>query len=208
LNSDAKRPAPAEKIKTEPNLNDDATSERTVTGDSRHTASDTNQGSLLVENHKATLSSSASSATLTQESTNIPPIVSADKGSDNANHESSPAAETSQNVKEIDLKPVRGWPERPPFRIKTRSSQSILQQYTFWSELTWEEKLSYRREFLTQYLSETKKCFPYVRKFFIMIYCISPWRVVMILILNIVNGLIPAMTLQTRGSFIIMVSAF
>ena len=108
----------------------------------------------------------------------------------------------------MDLKPSQGWPERPPFRTKIKSSQSILQNYTFWSELTLEEKLSYRREFLTQYLSETKKCFPYIRKLFIMIYRMSPWRVVMILVLNIVNALLPAITLQTRGHFTIMVSAF
>jgi hypothetical protein len=163
---------------------------------------------MPAETHKAALSSSASSATLTPESDDIPTIPSTDKGSDKANCESSPATEATPKVKEMNPKLPRGWPERAPFRIKIRSSQSIVQKCTFWSELTLEEKLSYRREFLAQYLSETKKCIPYVRKLFIMIYRISPWRTVMILILNIVNGLLPAVTLQTRGSFMMMVSAF
>lgn len=166
------------------------------------------QDSIPVETHKAALSSSPSSATLAQESTDIPMISSAHQGSDQVNHESSPATETTPKVKEADIKPRRGWPERVPFRTKIRSSQSILQKHIFWSELTFKEKYLYRREFLTQYLSETKQCFPYVRKLFIMIYRISPWRVVMLLVLNIVNGFVPAMTLQTRGSFIVMVSAF
>ena len=38
-----------------------------------------------------------------------------------------------------------------------------------------------------------------------MIYHISPWRAVVILALNVVNGLLPAMTLRTRGSFIMLV---
>jgi hypothetical protein len=38
-----------------------------------------------------------------------------------------------------------------------------------------------------------------------MIYRISPWRVVMLLALNIVSGLLPALTLQARGNFMSMV---
>jgi len=190
-----------------PNLND-ATTERTLAEDSKHSALEPVQGSIPVGTPKIALSSSASSATLTQESTNIPMISSAEPGSDKVNLEPSSAAETTPKVKEMDLKPPQGWPERTPFRTKIKSSQRILDKYIFWSELTLEEKLSYRREFLTEYLSEIKKCFPYVQKLFIMIYRISPWRAVMILVLNIVNGLLPAITLQTRGSFIIMVNAF
>ena len=91
--------------------------------------------SIPVETHKVALSSSPSSATL---ATNILMISSADKGSDQVNHESSPATETTPKVKEVDLKSPRGWPQRVPFRTKIRSSQSIVQKYIFWSELTLE----------------------------------------------------------------------
>jgi len=106
-----------------------------------------------------------------------------------------------------DPKKRQGWPAKTPFTHGVRgSSREQLKEYTFWSDLTLEEKIAYRKEFLREYLSETKKCLPYVRKLFMMIYRISPWRAAVILVLNVVNGLLPALTLQTRGSFILMVN--
>jgi hypothetical protein len=106
-----------------------------------------------------------------------------------------------------DPKKRQGWPARVPFSHGVAgSSREKLKEFTFWSDLTLEEKIAYRKEFLREYLSETKKCFPYVRKLFVMIYRISPWRAAVILVLNVVNGLLPALTLQTRGSFIVMVN--
>ena len=80
-----------------------------------------------------------------------------------------------------------------------------IEKYTYWDDLTLKEKLEFRKSFLKLYLTETKQCIPYVRKFFMMIYRISPWRVVMLLALNIVSGLLPALTLQARGNFMSMV---
>ena len=106
-----------------------------------------------------------------------------------------------------DPKKRQGWLAKTPFSHGVRgSSREKLREFTFWSDLTLEEKIAYRKEFLREYLSETKKCFPYVRKLFMMIYRISPWRAAVILVLNVINSLLPALTLQTRGSFILMVN--
>jgi hypothetical protein len=112
---------------------------------------------------------------------------------------------------EDDPKKRRGWPSRYPF---SRSPYQDLGQPAnkddgegriFWSELSFSEKTKFRKQFLREYLSESKLCLPYVRKLFLMICRLSPWRAATILILNIVNGLLPALTLQTRGNFIMMV---
>jgi hypothetical protein len=109
-------------------------------------------------------------------------------------------------TEEDDAKKRQGWPDRAPFSSAlNKSTKKLLEKYTFWSDLTWQEKITHRTEFLRLYFMETNKCFPYVRRLFVMIYCISPWRAVLILALNIVSGLLPALTLQTRGNFIRMV---
>jgi hypothetical protein len=124
-----------------------------------------------------------------------------------------PKAEDADKTKkeEDDPKKCRGWPSRYPF---SRSPYQELAQLAnkddgegriFWSELSLSEKIKFRKQFLKEYLSETKLCLPYVRKLFLMICRLSPWRAATILILNIVNGLLPALTLQTRGNFIMMV---
>jgi hypothetical protein len=113
--------------------------------------------------------------------------------------------------KEDPPKKVNGWPGRYPFY---RSSHQDLSKTTsaedreekiYWSELSFLEKQQFRKQFLREYLSETKRCLPYVRKLFVMICRLSPWRAATILAFNIVNGLLPALTLQTRGNFIMMV---
>jgi hypothetical protein len=127
-----------------------------------------------------------------------------------------PAEETSKNPVSSSknnglyanntLKISHGWPPKAPFSHGGTASRENLTQFTFWSDLTLQERIAYRKEFLWQYLSETMKCFPYMRKLVIMIYRISPWRAVVILMLNVINALLPALTLQTRGSFILMVN--
>lgn len=114
---------------------------------------------------------------------------------------------TSEEEKD-DPKKRRGWPSRAPFFNSSgerRSTETPDEKKIYWGELTWNQKLAWRKAFLREYLSETKKCLPHVRKLFVMIYHISPWRAAVVLALNIVSGLLPALTLQTRGNFILMV---
>ena len=108
---------------------------------------------------------------------------------------------------EDDPKKRRGWPSRPPFSKnpeKNSTSKDQLADRIYWGELTWKQKIAWRRAFLREYLAETKSCLPHVRKLFLMIYRISPWRAIVVFALNVVSGLLPALTLQTRGNFIIM----
>lgn len=109
------------------------------------------------------------------------------------------------NDSENDKKPIKGWPSRSPFFKHTGTSESAkmwLAKHIFWSELTWKQKMMWRKAFLQKYLTETKRCIPYVRKLFSMIFYISPWRAIVVFAMNIVSGLLPALTLQTRGNFI------
>jgi hypothetical protein len=102
-------------------------------------------------------------------------------------------------------KPKKGWRDVPPFNIEKRSSRNSKRDWIAWSELTLREKYEYRRQFLVEYFSETRKCLPYVKKLFVTVYRISPWRATLLLFLNLVNGFLPALTLQTKGSFLILV---
>jgi hypothetical protein len=114
----------------------------------------------------------------------------------------------TSNEEKDDPKKRRGWPSRAPFYNssgKRRSTEPPDEEKIYWSELTWNQQLAWRKAFVREYLSETKKCLPHVRKLFLMIYRISPWRAAVVLALNIVSGLLPALTLQTRGNFILMV---
>ena len=142
----------------------------------------------------------ASSATPEEVPTPPPGILNADgKGN------------SSEKEKEEDLRKRRGWPNRYPFRCynpwQNSQKEGETEKIIYWEELTLQAKLDYRKAFLKEYLSETKKCLPHVRKLFIMIYRLSPWRATTILAFNIVNGLLPALTLQTRGNFLMIVSA-
>src|SRR5579859_2178624 len=98
-------------------------------------------------------------------------------------------------------KPPRGWLSKAPFLIvQNKNWMKIhLEKNIYWSDLTLREKLEFRRSFLKIYLSETRQCLPYVRKFFLTVYRLSPWRVVMLLALNVLSGLLPALALQARG---------
>jgi hypothetical protein len=110
--------------------------------------------------------------------------------------------------KDFDPKKLKGWPSRTPFFIRDKeATKEQREKYIYWSDLKWEEKKAYRKEFLKEYLAETKKCMPYVRRLLMMIFRISPWRAVVIFAVNIIKSLLPALTLRTRGSFIMMVHA-
>jgi len=158
------------------------------------------------------LSTSASSATLVEKSVaqeleKVPAEGKEVPNSDTAPTDNAKNDKPDAESEKDDPKKRQGWPAKTPFSHGVRgSSREKLKEFIFWSDLTLEEKIAYRKEFLKEYLSETKKCFPYVRKLFMMIYRISPWRAAVLLVLNIVNGLLPALTLQTRGSFILMVT--
>jgi hypothetical protein len=97
-----------------------------------------------------------------------------------------------------------GWPSRPPF-LKLTTKKDSDDNYIYASELTWEEKQAYRANFLREYLSETKQCIPHVRRLYMMIYRISPWRAIALLVSSVLMGMFPALRLQTRGNFIGMV---
>ena len=119
--------------------------------------------------------------------------------------------EKTSDEEKDDPKKRRGWPSRAPFYSSSReirSTENPDEKKIYWSELTWSQKIAWRKAFLREYLSETRKCLPHVRKLFLMIYRISPWRAAVVLALNIVSGLLPALTLQTRGNFILMVHKY
>lgn len=122
-----------------------------------------------------------------------------------------PAQDDVKTEEKEEPKKSKGWPGRYPFSrspyqdLSQTTSEEDREEKIFWSELTFLEKQQFRRQFLREYLSETKQCLPYVRKLFVMICRLSPWRAATILAFNIVNGLLPALTLQTRGNFIMMV---
>lgn len=120
--------------------------------------------------------------------------------------EEEPVAETQKEKEEEKEKKVRGWPERAPFfQNHVDIQKKWFEESVFWTDLTWQEKMQYRKAFLREYLSETRRCLPYVRKLFLMIYRISPWRAIAVFALNIVNGLVPAINLHTTGDFMSLV---
>jgi len=117
-----------------------------------------------------------------------------------------PVPETQKEKEEEKVKKVRGWPERAPFfQNHVDMQKKWLEDSVFWSDLTWQEKMQYRKAFLREYLSETRRCLPYVQKLFLMIYRISPWRAIAVFALNIINGLVPAINLHTTGDFMSLV---
>src|SRR5271155_342371 len=104
-----------------------------------------------------------------------------------------------------------GWPTRSPFSSKTLLDKNGVrvkekEDLVFWADLTWKQKNAWRRAFLTEYLSETKRCLPFVWRLYGIIYRLSPWRAVVLLGVSIFRGFLPALTLQTRGNFIMMVT--
>lgn len=104
-----------------------------------------------------------------------------------------------------------GWPSRRPF-YNTLDKKGLDDELSeknsvYWSDLTMAQKMAWRKAFLREYLTETRKTLPYIKKFFLTIYRISPWRAIVLFVMNVVKGLLPAVILQTRGNFILMVCA-
>jgi len=152
----------------------------------------------------STLATIVVSTPVTDETTIMP------KNTENAKIEGKTEnAKSSENEEEDDPKKRRGWPSRPPFSNQSDrgggSTKSQNEERIYWNEMTWSQKLAWRKAFVREYLAETKSCLPHVRKLFLMIYRISPWRAIVVFALNVVGGLLPALTLQTRGNFILMV---
>lgn len=173
-----------------------------------------------VESHNNGGDSISPSGTETPSTLVATPALEGNGEDSNTTKEVTPGSATEENKVENakeektsdeekdDPKKRRGWPSRAPFHNSSgerRPNETPDEKKIYWSELTWNQKLAWRKAFLREYLSETKKCLPHVRKLFVMIYRISPWRAAVVLALNIVSGLLPALTLQTRGNFILMV---
>ena len=117
---------------------------------------------------------------------------------------------SSEKKPEFDPKSLRGWPVKPPFRehpfTNLPRGPGGDDKQIYWEDLTWKQQLVWRKLFLQEYLSEAKRCLPYVRKLFLLIYRLSPWRTIVLVLANTLRGFIPALTLQTRGTFILMVA--
>jgi hypothetical protein len=107
-----------------------------------------------------------------------------------------------QHMRE-EHKAPKGWPSRPPF--EKPFVEKFSKSRVFWSELSLTEKNAYLKTFIKEYIREVKKCLPYVWRLFLMIYRISTWRTLMIFPISIIKGLLPAVNLETRRDFIILV---
>jgi hypothetical protein len=97
------------------------------------------------------------------------------------------------------------WLDRWPFSVYAPTvSGDFDKNYIYSSELTWQERWAYYREYLREYLTETKLCVPYMKRLFLVILRVSPWRVAALIALNLISGLLPALGLQTKGRFVMM----
>jgi hypothetical protein len=122
---------------------------------------------------------------------------------------SKPKEAVSDGESDASKKKKVGWPSRPPFeniKDEDEKKEKDDKAIVHWNELTWKEQNAWRVSFLRGYLKEIRNCLPFVRKLFFLIYRISPWRAVVFLAMNVIKGLLPAITLRTRGDFIMMVS--
>jgi hypothetical protein len=150
-----------------------------------------------------TLSTQASSVTLTvNEEEAVPKVPEGNR--------KGPTLGAVQSDSNTAVKP-NGWPSRRPFYNKTFVEKNGVrveqkEDLVYWADLTWKQKNAWRKAFLTEYLSETKDCLPFVWRLYRIIYRLSPWRAVVLLGVSIFRGFLPALTLQTRGNFIMMVT--
>jgi len=155
----------------------------------------------------AAMSSSASSPTLAPAENDVKAPTT---GGENEAYGDLTKTGSSEKQPEFDPKSLRGWPVKPPFRERPMSNLPHASggddKQIYWEDLTWKQQLAWRKLFLREYLSEAKRCLPYVRKLFRLIYRLSPWRTIVLVLANTLRGLIPALTLQTRGTFILMVA--
>ena len=126
--------------------------------------------------------------------------------------------ETAKGPVSIDADKVKksfGWPSRRPFHtplrlLVGRNGVPIKEKedLVYWADLTLKQKMAWRKAFLSEYLAETKKCLPFVWKLYVIIYRLSPWRAIVLFVVSIFRGFLPALTLQTRGNFIMLVNNF
>jgi hypothetical protein len=169
---------------------------------------DTDQAALLAVPCAIPHSSSTSSLTLVSPSDGN---VSSDEDPPLKQLESTesstpdPKPDSPETPSKRPRKPKKGWRHEAPFNIEDRCSRTSKRDWIAWSELSLREKYEYRRDVFAEHSAEIKKCLPYVKRLFMTVYRISPWRATLLLFLNLVNGFLPALTLQTKGSFLILV---
>lgn len=148
----------------------------------------------------------SSSTTLLEADSDAKPANAEATETNNVDSTDPPSTEEKDK---FDPKLLRGWVSKPPFWVQTTNYNHVpntkIIEAIWWEDMTWKQKMAWRREFVREYFSETKQCLPYVRKLFLMIFRLSPWRTVVLLLANTLRGLIPALNLQTRGTFILMV---
>lgn len=124
--------------------------------------------------------------------------------------------DTAKGPGSIDADKVKksiGWPSRRPFHTPLLIGPNGVpikekEDMVYWADLPWKQKMAWRKAFLGEYLAETKKCLPFVWKLYVIIYRLSPWRAIVLFVVSIFRGFLPALTLQTRGNFIMMVTNF
>ena len=103
-------------------------------------------------------------------------------------------------------KKLTGWPNKLPFyRKRPKTATDAASEYIYWKSMTWREKLEFKKQFYQEYFRETKKSIPFAKRLFLMIIRISPWRAVALLAVTLIRSLMPALTLQTRGTFLHLV---
>jgi len=103
-------------------------------------------------------------------------------------------------------KKITGWPSKLPFyRKRQKTDSDPASEYIYWKSMTWREKLEFKKQFYQEYFRETKKSIPFAKRLFLMIIRISPWRAVALLAVTMIRSLMPALTLQTRGTFLHLV---
>lgn len=161
------------------------------------------------------LSNTSSMSTLVPDKDDEPSVNATE--TEKAGTKTLPMAETAERTSESgsddrgvdkkdgETKIQKGWDDTPPFSTRKNTDQTVQKKCVSWYELTLREKYEYRKKFLHEYFSETRACLPYVKRLFLTIIRISPWRGVVLLILNAMNAFLPALSLKAQGDFLILV---
>ena len=157
--------------------------------------------STLVDKQPVSAPSPAAERRKSQDASPAPVDSAAAPTKDSeSNGQESEEKEDSQDKKKT------GWRNTVPFSVKNKTLVASSKNCISWYELTLREKYEYRKKFLREYFSETKACLPHVKRLFLTIYQISPWRGALLLVLNAVNAFLPALALRAQGDFLILVS--
>jgi hypothetical protein len=165
---------------------------------------------------RTSLSNTSSLSTLvpgSDEEPSVPASETQTPGTENPPVADTPASgcesesdEEEAGKKDPETKLEKGWKDTAPFSTRKNTDQAVQKQCISWYELTLREKYEYRKTFLREYFSETRACLPYVKRLFLTIIRISPWRGVALLVLNAMNAFLPALSLKAQGDFLILVS--